>query len=110
MHLIYHLILHILLKFHILIILFCIGNLTEALQKFNIIPRAKQLINWLLNVTPKLVPYTIVLKQQNVPFKIYHFSMKKKISICYNSHNPTKLISHYKMMYLRIYIFPPKVT
>lgn len=78
MHLIYHLILHILLKFHILIILLCIGNLTEASQKFNIIPRAKQLINWWLNVTPKPVLYTIVLKPENVPFKIYHFSMKKK--------------------------------
>ena len=99
MHLIYHLILHILLKFHILIILLCIGNLTEALQKFNIIPRAKQLINWWLNVTPKPVLYTIVLKPENVPFKIYHFSMKKKkkISICYNSLNPTKLINHYKI-------------
>lgn len=62
-------------------------------------------------MTPKSVLYTIVLKQQNVPFKIYHFSIIiKKISIYYNSHNPIKLINHYKMMYLRIYIFPPNVT
>lgn len=59
-------------------------------------------------MTPKSVLYTIVLKQQNVPFKIYHFSIIKKKLVCYSSHNPSKLINHYKMMYLRIYIFPPK--
>ena len=46
-------------------------------------------------MTPKSVLYTIVLKQQNVPFKIYHFSIiiKKLVSIIIPITLPNLLIT-----------------